>query len=76
MLAHAHFVRTRKRKEAFGTDAFVGADAYAEIEKRLGFTYNPYNFALKPYVHIASCIMYDWMHIYLVGGLFPQEHKR
>ena len=44
-----------------------------EAEKLLGFNHVPRNFARHPSVKVASILMWDWMHLYLVGGLLAQE---
>ena len=56
-----------------GTDDYIGNETFNEMELRLGFNDNPHNFAKKPYVHMVSGLMFDWMHIYLVGGLLLEE---
>ena len=44
---------------------------FEEREKIFGFTYNKHGLLWDPWlaVDIASTVMFDWMHIYLVGGL-------
>lgn len=44
-------------------------------EKLLGFTYNSESLLLDEElaINVASIVQYDWMHIYLVGGLLAVE---
>ena len=44
-----------------------------EMETRLGWNCCPGGFANHPRVNPFSITMFDWMHIYLVGGLLAQE---
>ena len=58
------------------------ADAHAagrnidDMETRLGWNFCPGGFAANPNVNPFSVSMFDWMHIYLVGGLLGQELGR
>lgn len=56
-----------------GTREFIGIGNFEEMELRLGLNHNPHNFVNKSYVAVVSGLMFDWMHIYLVGGLLIQE---
>ena len=44
---------------------------FDEREKMFGFNYNKHGLLWDPWlaVDIATTVMFDWMHIYLVGGL-------
>ena len=44
-----------------------------EAEKQLGFIIGEHSLILKYYINMISQIMFDWMHMYLVGGLADNE---
>ena len=46
---------------------------FANLTTRLGFNHSDFNLALKPYAQFPKSIMFDWMHVYMVSGLLPQE---
>lgn len=50
---------------------------FAELERALGFTWSPHTVVGTPaFDRPISTLMWDWMHIYLVNGLFNQEMGR
>jgi len=55
--------------------AVLGKGAFEELEKDLGWKDEPHNMLLRahPPMKPISILMYDWMHIYLVGGIFNYE---
>ena len=46
---------------------------FANLTTRFGFNHSDFNLALKPYAQFPKSIMFDWMHVYMVSGLLPQE---
>ena len=48
-------------------------DGGEEKELVAGFSYHENSLALDPLIDIPRMTMYDWMHIYLVGGLLDNE---
>ena len=51
----------------------VNDDEFGEMELACGFNYSDYSLILDPNVGIASQVMYDYPHIYGVGGLVDKE---
>ena len=46
---------------------------FANLTTRFGINHSDFNLALKPYAQFPKSIMFDWMHVYMVSGLLPQE---
>ena len=46
---------------------------FSDLETRFGFNHSDFNLAMKPYAQFPKSMMFDWMHLYMVGGLLPQE---
>ena len=46
---------------------------FANLSTRFGFNHSDFNLAMKPYAQFPKSIMFDWMHVYMVSGLLPQE---
>ena len=46
-----------------------------EMQINLGFNYCPDNFLLDDHlnVHFVDVLVYDWMHVYFVDGIFSRE---
>ena len=46
-----------------------------EMQINLGFNYCPDNFLLDDHlnVHFVDMLVYDWMHVYFVDGIFSRE---
>ena len=51
----------------------MGPGAFEEAEIIAGFNHNDNSVLLGGHVKLASSIMYDWMHVYLVNGLLDIE---
>ena len=53
----------------------VPAKDFAELQVVHGFSFNPHSLLLDQHLQIgvASCVMFDWMHVYCVGGLLDVE---
>jgi hypothetical protein len=54
--------------------ASAGTAHFGELQTRLGWSYNPYNIPFTPAVADimtpSSTAVFDWMHIYFVGGVW------
>ena len=46
---------------------------FSRLEQSLGLNYNPHGVIANRSLPLASMLMYDWMHVYLVTGLFHAE---
>ena len=46
---------------------------FRNLSTRFGFNHSDFNLAMKPYAQFPKSIMFDWMHVYMVSGLLPQE---
>ena len=46
---------------------------FADLTNRFGFNHSDFTLAMKPYAQFPTSIMFDWMHLYMVSGLLPQE---
>ena len=68
-------MNTLEEKKALVSDnsSNFNSGDFDELQLRLGFNHTPNNFCRKPYVNPISVLMFDWMHIYLVGGLLDHE---
>ena len=64
-------LRARNPGQARGVEGRTAEGKFEEREKIFGFDYNKHGLLWDPWlaVDIASTVMFDWMHIYLVGGL-------
>jgi hypothetical protein len=55
----------------------LGSTAFRKLTQTSGFNYKPNGLlmspTLRPLLKPCSMIMYDWMHVYLVGGVFNHE---
>ena len=51
----------------------VRGEEFEELEIVTGLGYNDFGLIHNPRVHVASMLMYDWPHIYVVGGLLDIE---
>ena len=51
----------------------VRGDEFEELEIATGLGYNDFGLIHNPRVHVTSMLMYDWPHIYVVGGLLDIE---
>ena len=51
----------------------VSGDEFDELEIVSGFGYNNLSLIHNPRVHVASQLMFDWPHCYVVGGLLDIE---
>ena len=49
---------------------------FGHLSTRFGFNHSEFNLAMKPYAQLPESIMFDWMHVYMVSGLLPQEFGR
>ena len=55
--------------------AHMGVTAFTEEQRKLGWTYAPFNVLLDDTLDVDMCtsMMLDWFHLYLVNGLFTFE---
>ena len=51
----------------------LGKGSFGDLCTRFGFNHSDFNLAMKPYAQFPTSIMFDWMHLYMVSGLLPQE---
>ena len=67
-------VRASMARLSEAKDSFSAQD-FAELQVVHGFSFNPRSLLLDQHLQIgaASCVMFDWMHVYCVGGLLDVE---
>jgi len=48
---------------------------FTELERRLGYAYSPHALVMAAFLNFGAvtCLMFDWMHVYLVKGIFTWE---
>jgi len=53
----------------------MGIGKFEVLQQMYGYNYNPNNIILDPHLNYpaASACMYDWMHVYVVTGVFNFE---
>ena len=56
--------------------AVLPVGQFEELEKLLGFNWGKYSVLQVPEFAPISTLMWDWMHVYMVNGVFNQEIGR